>query len=487
MRYGTFKYGGGATGALYGTLPVTDNLLWTFIVDWNSDSYYSGENEAEKMIDFRLIRGRDNYIGRSGIEKYKPGEITATFVNDDNRYDPWNVSSPLYPNVLPGKFVRCLVKDGNTGTNYSLMRGTITDIQLFHRGISKFCRITVNDAFQWLADVEIILGKEENNVFGEIIESILDEAGTPSEWPYFTSHNGNQILFSWFSKMSALDAIRQLEDAEIGTFRHKADGSIAWSARATAPLTTTTITETQILKDIVIRQPWEGVVNHAVMEVNPLITHNITTDIWSMEDVPYPFTDGSQAFTRIIEFAHPTLGRSIVADNVEALTTGLTYTGAINPSIFLTNVADTAVLTFVPPNNPVASTSAITAFSVIGDAIYTTSNFSVLSEGLASISQYGRKTVIISSPMMQRETIAKTIVEGIVDNLENPIPLPIIQIENRPTLQYPLDLYIDAIRLQLPSRNLDATYRIGQIEHEWLQETGQAVKTTYTLEPRLTW
>jgi hypothetical protein len=484
MKYGTFKYG---HNILYGTLPVTTNLLWTFIVDWDSDGYYSGENEAIYMVDFHLIRGRDNYIGRSGIEKYRPGEVTATFVNDDNRYDPWNTSSPLYPNILPGKFVRCLVKNGNTGTNYALMRGTITDIQLFTRGASKFCKIIVNDAFQWLANVEIILGKEEDNVFGEIVEAILDEAQVPAEWDYTTNHNGNQILFSWFSGMSALDAIRQLEDAEIGTLRHRADGTIAWSSRTNTPTSTTVILETQILKDIVIKQPWESVVNHCIMRVNPLITHNITTDIWTMEDVPYSFTAGSQPIVRIIEFVHPTLGIPIVADNVEATTTGLTYTGAITPGISLNNVADTALLTIHPPVGSVASTSAITAYSVIGDAIYTTSNFSIEFENSESITKYGRKTVIIESPMMQRETIAKTITQGIVDNLKNPIPLPIIQIENRPTLQYPLELYISAINLQLPSRNLDDTYRIGQIEHEWLQENGQAVRTTYHLEPVLNW
>jgi hypothetical protein len=63
----------------------------------------------------------------------------------------------------------------------------------------------------------------------------------------------------------------------------------------------------------------------------------------------------------------------------------------------------------------------------------------------------------------------------------------VIQLENRPTIQFALDLYANAINLQLASIGLDETYRIGRIEHTWLRESGQAVRTQFNLEPLLSW
>jgi hypothetical protein len=39
------------------------------------------------------------------------------------------------------------------------------------------------------------------------------------------------------------------------------------------------------------------------------------------------------------------------------------------------------------------------------------------------------------------------------------------------------------VDLNLATPGISGYYRIGKIEHRWLRENGQAVRTTYRLEP----
>jgi len=61
-------------------------------------------------------------------------------------------------------------------------------------------------------------------------------------------------------------------------------------------------------------------------------------------------------------------------------------------------------------------------------------------------------------------------------------PYPEIKIESRPDKQFEFDLF-DRIALDIARKDIDRNFVVGSIEHEWLRETGQAVRTTVQLEP----
>lgn len=485
-RYGTFKWGTRKWGA---TVDPTDNLLWSFLVAW--DGTYTGQNEGSRMYDFKLSRGRDVYITENGFEPYSPGVVTAVFDNDDGRYDPWNASSPLYPNVRPGKFVRCLVKNGNTGTNYPLMRGLIADIQPYNKGKQRFVRIVVKDGLEALAKQSVTVGMVEDNQFGLCIKKTLDECSlNTTEWPYSLNNVGNTIPFFWASKTPALHVIHELEASELGTFRQRAGGTFFWSARTTGVTSTTGISEDEILTDIIIPQPWESLINEAKINLNALSSHNITDVLWDIENPPILIPDGTP-FTAEVSFMHPTKNIPVVADNVEPLTyysinndplvdVGSTFV----PVITLENIGKTGDLTII--NTSGAGDAYLWLFHVAGDAVYADYKSSKTAQDLVSQAAYGKRTMTIDTPWMQRETIAPLRASSIVANLADPIPMPTIKIENRAALQFGLDLFEHGIHLQLPTFGLDDTYRIGKIEHEWRRESGQSVITTYKLEPVLT-
>jgi len=148
-RYGVtgHKYGTGK----YGPSDLT-TLLYGLVVDWNDDAKYpeiftsSLNNEAfSRMTAFSTKRGRAEFIRDSdqgGFAPYLTGQAKITLTNQDDRYNPLNIASPLYPNCAPGKFARFFVKLGSTGTEQDLFVGQIEDIELVGWGDDRRAIIT---------------------------------------------------------------------------------------------------------------------------------------------------------------------------------------------------------------------------------------------------------------------------------------------------------------------------------------------------------
>ena len=118
-KFGEYKF----EEQKYGIGSTTGNLLWALRVLW--DGTWWGPNEAHgRMKDLTVNRGRQSILagGDRGLESFAPGEVTAILDNSDGRYDPFNTSSDLYPDVRPGKFVTLEVTDDSTDTKYSRNR-----------------------------------------------------------------------------------------------------------------------------------------------------------------------------------------------------------------------------------------------------------------------------------------------------------------------------------------------------------------------------
>ena len=89
-------------------------LTWTVNFDWTTaGTFDTSRNDALNMVDYRLTRGRRDFINGSGngLEAVEPGMLQITLDNRDGVYDPYNTSSVLYPKVEPGRFVRVYVGD----------------------------------------------------------------------------------------------------------------------------------------------------------------------------------------------------------------------------------------------------------------------------------------------------------------------------------------------------------------------------------------
>lgn len=520
-RYGTFKYG---TGIKYGTSPTTTDLLWTFMVKWDGE-YYSGENEATRMTGLTIERGRDYLVqqGAGGLEHYQPGRAVAILDNDDGRYDPFNTSSPLYPNVEPGKFCRFLVKNGNTGTNYDLMRGIIADIRPYTQGNRKLVAITVLDGIQYLYERTVkvrrsSLGFQEKTYAAGV--RVLRAADWPEdEWPIPVAdavgesgivHNdfeamgtGGPAYAAW--NKNALSEMEQLSDFEGGVFFHARDGDVWIVPGGFDRASTVAIDGSQLLKDIYIPMPWDVIRNFVEVAVYNVVYDNTPgTEFWKMDagssgEAAIAIANGGEV---ILEAQFRGGGDEaygidgVLTHEVNTSRTGGGSDLTTNcPASFegdhvspggwpTTTMAEGTTITIT---NNSGSNGFIIDLNLTGTVGYIRQLSSVNSRDATSIAKYGTKAIRIDSRWMRNASYAQTLADWWKDYFASAKLYPTIKIEQRPTLQYPLDLYIDVISLTVSSLGIaDMEFRIGKIEHRWKNENGQAVETTLKLEPWVT-
>ena len=167
MRYGKAKYGSFKYG-------ITDNpnLGWRFLIKWDDEFWTS---EPDRVTDLVINRGRDNLISGDKIEGMKVGEVVLTLDNSDGRYDPFNTSSPIYSLIGPGKRLQISVKNGDTGGDWIVFTGTISEITPFGRWDKT--QIRAVDDLNLLNNKIVNYGLVEGARVDEAIRNVLLTAG----------------------------------------------------------------------------------------------------------------------------------------------------------------------------------------------------------------------------------------------------------------------------------------------------------------------
>lgn len=492
------------------------SLLWSFIVAWNGS--YTGENEALYMLDVNSSRGR-SYMLRSdgaGFERVSPGRLSIVLDNSTRRYDPYNASSPLYPYVIPGKKCRLAVKDTSTDITYEIMRGVISDIQPYKRGGVQCVRIDIKDGLSWLVGRETDIGLRQNssiypyayNSAAYLADLILQDIGWPdSEWPrvydFLTQYNlsqGHPLPFAWFSYQDALRAIYDLADTEAGVFFQAKDGTIRFLDSEFEYDTSTSVDESELLRDILIQQPWETVRNRISVPVHNISVHDTDVVVFDLgTEAPAISSQGQLVLYAELRYDNmpvsATSGGWVVTANTAADGSGTFFSSSVavlrgdrEPNLTGPAGAQTGgslgnKIRVVLKNNSTNSGYILGLVYTGADPIYAPYTTSVIEINQSSIDTFGDRKLLLSSPWTQETEYARVLAVWLLDNLKDARAQPTIQIEARPSLQFALDLFVDRILLTIPTMGIQRFYRIGRIEHQWLGENGQAVRTTWKLEP----
>lgn len=481
-RYSEFKYG----AAKYGETTPNSNLLWTFIVKWTG--YYTGENDGERLVDLTITRGRDFLVrpDGNGWERYKPGTAVGIFDNSDGRYDPYNTSSPLYPYVTPGKSVIIRVKNNSNGLNYNVMWGRISDIQPINRGKQRFVAIKVMDGLQLLADNKVQIGLNQNVNVASRINRVLDACSFPkTEWPYYSDNNGETLPYFWAWNKNALETIHDLEDHDGGVFLHNRFGEMYFYSGSSTHTGTVTVDEDELLSDISIPQPWEVVRNKINVVTSPKRLDAVNTTIWQLDDVPAIANGQTLTFDALFRYNYYQPCGSSVQFNltVNTLANG---TGTNLSSGCVLGYGDIGDGVTITVTNNSGSSGYITLLRAVGNVIYNPYESVQTSSDSTSQSVYGTRQFEVDGKWMQSTAYGKSYADWVLSQLKDPKKFPVVQIENRPALQFGRDLYRDRITLNAPTFGISGEYfRIGKIEHRWLRENGQAVRTLWKLEPYL--
>jgi hypothetical protein len=473
--YGTQLYGQG----IYGQ-PVTTSQLWALEIDWDGDNRLTGTNEAALMIDATVSRGRKYLLNSSsnGFEPVEMGYLTVTLDNDDDRYTPLNVLSELYPNVRPGVKVALQTRAGASGTKYPVFTGRIDDIQPSSNTQPKNVRISIVDGHKWLKDQDITIDIQENISIDDAISLILSNA----EYPYPTSieASSDNLRYWWVDEKNARNAIQELIDVNLGTFFVAADGTGKFYARSHYAADVLTFTQGDLNKDISTRQPWEVIKNVIKITGYPR-TQTATADLWQLSDTPY--VGAGEDLEIWASYNNPAI--NIITPvattdfTVNTLSTGSGTDLTASCTVSIETYAKSAKITL---HNGAAQPGYVTLLKIRGDAIVSPSPVQAQATDDTSKALYGPKKFSIDSDWLQDTNFIVDMANSLIQNLVNSQIYPTITLQHRSDVQFSLDLF-DIITLIVNKYSINGSYQVSYIEHKWLTDNGQDVKTVLRLEP----
>lgn len=486
-RFGDPAYKYGNSSRLYGTGPETTTLIWRLQIDWNGDGVFDGANESIYMRDCSIKRGRDFYIkvdsdGKaSGFEPMKVGRLKVVLYNNDGRFDPYNTASPLYPYVLPGRYIDLSLN--YNGTIFPVFAGKIVDIQA-EGGDIQTAYITAEDGQRRLQDFDASVSVQTNIDIDAAIDLVLDDVDYPAIWGRNLEDSGD-VLSYWWADDRAKTEINRLADADLGSFFVAADGNATFYSRHHTNTPVLTLTSADFLKNVTIPQPWEVVRNIIkVIAHPPKVEAGVV--LWTLIDTP-PILAGS-SYTVWASYNYNNTAVSAINVVEPVSSTDFTINTASDGSgsditasctIAFTSFGKTAKIVLT---NPTAFNAFVTLLQVRGDAITFPDPALQIAEDTASKASYDPRTFVLDSPWMQSSALADSFSQFIVSFLATPQRFIVVQLEASPVNQFTPDL-MDTIDTTITRLSVDGNYRVGSIEHQWVTDNGQAVLTTWTLEP----
>ena len=484
-RYAKFIYG---DGTVYGSVTQT-TLLLIIEVDWDGDGVFDGQNEAAYTTELHIRRGRRDYIRYSqsgsveGFEYPRIGTCVLRLQNKDKRYDPYNTSSPLYPNIRPGRYIRIRVKDTD-GTIYPVFYGKIKEIKPLS-GSDEMVKIEAEDGLRFLKAQDVNIGIQTSITIADAIGLILDDADWPTIWGRNISSASDELPY-WWADGRALTEINDLADADLGTFFVAADGTATYYGRAYTTSASLNLTSEHFLRAISVPQPWEVIRTVVMIVAHPRVQQS-TGVLWTLQDKP--LVGAGDTLTLWAQYTYdnesaPAVNVITPVENTDyEMNTAEDGSGtdvSANFSLTFTNFGQTAELIF---KNNGATAGYITLAQVRGDALSSPDPSVIIKEDTTSQALYGVQQFTLDSKWLQSTGTADDFAAWLISYLPTPQAFIELEVEHRPSTQFGIDLF-DVVNVDLDDElGISGDFKVAEIEHTWLAETGQATRTTWSLEP----
>ena len=194
-------------------------------VDWNNNGVFTdtGEDVSSRVATLEWRRGRDfasQLTGRSIA-----GKLVAMLDNASQDYCSFNTSSPLSPNVLPGRKVQLSLNGAVKWTGFLERINPIPSL----RG-SKRAKLVAWGPLGYLNQEFVELAMQTNIKTGAAINAVLDEVGWPAGDRDIDTSLTTMTRF-WLDRQPTLAGLRIIERTENGFLRETKDGKIRFEDR----------------------------------------------------------------------------------------------------------------------------------------------------------------------------------------------------------------------------------------------------------------
>lgn len=472
-KYGSFTWG---DGTLYGST-ATPNAqhTWVVNVDWDGDGSYDGTNEGIYLVGCNIKRGREDYLNTSGngFEHMRVGTATLTFDNSTGRFDPRNTAGALYGNLKPGRKIQIGAYSNSDEYNYVLFTGLIDDI--IPTGYRQTTVVKCVDYMQWLVDQQLTFDAELfNTTISGALEHLLTQAQYPGGRNISTALTvDNQPIWVFaVNGESAATVAHQVADAGLGIFYIDRYGNACYQPRNHLT-NANNMTEASFLNDPQVSQPWDGVYNHVTVTRLRYVKQQASI-IFNLSEAVYIANGNSETIEISYDPSTDVQIKEIVANTrYDGEGTALTFTAS---AVDLGYTGGTVTV-----HNGSGSNGYLTDIVIRGRKYLDTQQKYTASD-TASQAEYGIRRFQLNSPFLQDGNYASTFATILKNFLKDDRESLVLKLRGNPTyLQYDKDL---CTRVKFTSATLgitDQVYDVLGIDHDWLNENGQDVITTWYL------
>ena len=231
--------------------PGTDTFAGAF------DSLYADVSQYTKTISSK--RGRDG-----NLNNFLAGEAVITLNDPTSIFSPLNTTSPLYPNVLPGRSV--LIEEIYGGVAYPMFSGFVRSIEHNPDFKTRETKVYAQDFFLYLSRVTPTIAATGATTTGAAIRAILTELNW-TEARYISLETGDAVPdFSADGTKTALSLIKELLDVEQGEFYISKGGVATYKQRASRPQRAVSATLTEIATEATSATDLENIRNRVTVK-----------------------------------------------------------------------------------------------------------------------------------------------------------------------------------------------------------------------------
>ncbi len=475
----------------FGPSTLDSTLAWGLEVDWDGDGIYDGASESLYMCGLSISRGRRAMIQRTGqgFETIETGKAVFTLWNDDGRYDGWNSSSPLYPNVTYGKDCRIRVRDAVTGEIAYVFTGLISDIVPTNYGERPQVNIHVEDGWVYLRNNTASVSMRENISPDEAIGFVLDDVGWPERWGRALDVEAvDNIRFFWADGSLLVGSeCEDIANSFFGYFFIDAQGRARFKARTTVETSVVDFYESDVYKDIHNPQPWVNQRNVLRIKTHPYESSGIAllyeqpiTEAFMIPDGETQTIFAEYTFNGVRVPAYSLVTPDAYTDyqmNSASDGSGTDHTGLC--TVTLTNLGGVAKTVI---HNGSGADTWVLILRVRGVAIYEKNVLDVTYPADPStVTQ--PKLFLMDQRWQQSVNQAADFCTVMGPFFAGLHPFLTIQIESNFDKQFGLDMF-DIVTFTSDRLGIGGVaFRVGGIEHKSMDEGCQRILTTFYLEP----
>lgn len=477
--YGTNLYG----STLYGGDAPTE-ALFGLLVDWEKLGYFTGRNEARRLDDFIIRRGRKHYIKTNGegFEQEDTGSFIATISDPDEEFVPFNTSSPLYGHISSNKRMKATVVTPDEA-QHDLFTGNVSKV-IPMAGVIPKVRIEAVDGWELLRGqkANITVALQEDLYANQIIPLILTKANYPTDWGYDLDSGLDVQPYWWVDRKNAADAIFDVVHSELGRAFIKTNGAVTFRNRYFIEEPIMTITDEDYIRDsLEVITPWEIQRNVVSLVVRPR-TEKASQTLWSLPQIT-PINNGqTYEFFPDFTYENTTVPAKDIQDPVATANTLEDGTG--------TNLSGGLVVTKEPLGNNVkitvlnnsGSNGFLRTLTIDGVPIVNEASVPLRASSIGANEDV--LEFLLDLPWVQNIQRANGFKDFLLEFLVLPKQYIRLTLKPTPTLpntQFALDLG-RYVRVDSENLNVDANYSIAYIEHKHIRKSGHTL-TSLFLEP----